>query len=180
MAFSLVGLSYRTWTTPIKNSTLHNTRTGIGGWSDRIGALAYALTPLTVLLSTRESILSLITGVPYQHFNFLHRWTGRIIYVQSVLHTFAWTLVEGKLYQPQPKVYRDFIRQQYMVFGCVALVFISFLFVFSLRPVIRWTGYEFFRKTHYVVALLYIGACWGHWFVFLQYSFESNKLSNNL
>lgn len=51
-----------------------------------------------------------------------------------------------------------------MIFGCVALAFISFLFIFSLRPVIRLTGYEFFRKSHYIVALLYIGACWGHWY----------------
>jgi predicted ferric reductase len=160
---SLVGVVYKTWVTPIKNSTLHNTRVGFGPWGDRIGALAYALTPFTVALSTRESILSLITGIPYQHFSFLHRWTGRIIYVQSVLHTLAWTVVEGKLYQPQPKVYRNFIREQYMVFGCVALLFISFIFVFSLRSVIRLTGYEFFRKSHYIVALLYIGACWGHW-----------------
>jgi Ferric reductase like transmembrane component len=84
----------------------------MGPWGDRIGALAYALTPFTVALSTRESILSLITGVPYQHFSFLHRWTGRIIYLQSVLHTLAWTVVEGKLYQPQPKVYQDFLKEQ--------------------------------------------------------------------
>lgn len=50
-----------------------------------------------------------------------------------------------------------------MVFGCVALLFISFIFFFSLSTVIRLTGYEFFRKSHYIVALLYIGACWGHW-----------------
>ncbi|KAL9931286.1 hypothetical protein V8E36_009796 [Tilletia maclaganii] len=24
-------------------------------------------------------------------------------------------------------------------------------------------GYEFFKKAHYVLALVYIGACWGHW-----------------
>lgn len=51
-----------------------------------------------------------------------------------------------------------------MIFGCVALGFVTFLFVFSLRPIIRLTGYEFFRKSHYIVALLYIGACWGHWY----------------
>ncbi|KAM0520423.1 hypothetical protein ACHAQF_005907 [Verticillium nonalfalfae] len=28
---------------------------------------------------------------------------------------------------------------------------------------IRLTGYEFFRKSHYVLAMVYIGACWGHW-----------------
>ncbi|KAF2261450.1 hypothetical protein CC78DRAFT_470326 [Lojkania enalia] len=161
--FSFVGIVYKTWITPVKNSTKHNTRTGLGGFSDRLGALAYALTPLTIGLSTRDSILSLLTGIPYQHFNFLHRWTGRIILIQSFIHTIGWTIIEAKLYQPQPKVYNDFIKQTYMIWGIVAQGFISFLFVFSLRPVIRWTGYEFFRKSHLVVAGLYLGACWGHW-----------------
>lgn len=126
--------------------------------------MAYALTPLAVALGTRESLLSLLTGIPYQHFNFLHIWLGRIIYIQSALHTIGWTVVEAKLYRPQPQVYRMFIMQQYAIFGCVAMLLITFLFVFSLKNVIRRTGYEFFRKTHYVVAVLYIGACWGHWY----------------
>lgn len=118
---------------------------------------------MTIGLCSRDSILSLLTGIPYQHFNFLHRWTGRIILVQSFIHTIAWTIIEGKLYQPQPKVYTAFIKQPYMIWGIVAQGFITFLFVFSLRPVIRWTGYEFFKITHLIVAGLYLGACWGHW-----------------
>ena len=160
---SLIGIVYKTWVTPIKNSSKFNTRTGLGGFSDRIGALAYALTPLTVTLSTRESILTLLTGISYQHFNFLHRWTGRVIFVQSVLHTLGWAIIEAKLYQPQPMVYKTFIAQPYMIWGCVAMFLITFLYVFSLRRVIRWTGYEVFRKMHYVVAMLYIGGCWAHW-----------------
>ena len=50
-----------------------------------------------------------------------------------------------------------------MIWGIIAQGFITFLFVFSLRPVVRWTGYEFFRKSHLVVGGLYLGACWGHW-----------------
>jgi hypothetical protein len=140
-----------------------NTRSTLGPWSDRIGILAYALTPVCIVLSTRESVLSVITGIPYQNFIFLHRWTGRIIYIQSALHTAAWTIIEAKLYQPQPKIYREFIRQQYIVFGCVAMLFITFLLIFSFNSVIHWTGYEFFRKSHYIVAMFYIGACIGHW-----------------
>ncbi|KAK4634742.1 Ferric/cupric reductase transmembrane component 2 [Fulvia fulva] len=163
LIFSLIGIVYKTWVTPIKDSSLSNTRTGLGGWADRVGVLAYALTPLAVLLCMRESILSILTGIPYQYFNFLHRWLGRVIFIQSALHTIGWTIVEAKLYQPQPSVYVTFIQQQYMVFGCVAMLFISFLTVFSFKPVIRWTGYEFFKVTHWIVAVLYIGACWGHW-----------------
>ncbi|KAL3424284.1 ferric reductase like transmembrane component [Phlyctema vagabunda] len=164
LIFSLVGIVYKTWITPVKSHPgLYNTRSGLGGFSDRIGALAYALTPLTVALATRESVLSLATGLPYQSFNFMHRWLGRVIFIQAFVHTLGWTLIEGRFYKPQPKTYNDFIREKYIVWGCVAMALISFLYIFSIRRVIKWTGHEFFRKTHYVVAALYIGACWGHW-----------------
>ena len=162
--FTFVGIVYKKWVTPVTDMPgVYNTRTGLGPWSDRIGILAYALIPFSVLLSSRESVLSLITGIPYQHFNFLHRWLGYIIYIQSTLHTIGWTIVEGKLYQPQPSEWNGFIGQTYMVWGVVAMIFMSFLFFFSTPWAIRWTGYEFFRKAHYVVAMLFVGACWGHW-----------------
>ncbi len=164
IVFTFVGIVYKQWITPVKDLPgAYNTRTGLGAWSDRIGVLAYALIPLSVLLASRESVLSLITGIPYQHFNFLHRWLGYIIYVQSTLHTIGWTIVEGKLYQPQPSEWNGLIAQTYMIWGVVAMIFMSFLFFFSTPWAIRWTGYEFFRKAHYVVAMLFIGACWGHW-----------------
>ncbi|KAF1991384.1 hypothetical protein K402DRAFT_450328 [Aulographum hederae CBS 113979] len=161
--FSFIALVYKTWITPVKGTPFFNTRTGMGPFSDRIGILAYALTPFTILLSSRESILSLLTGIPYQNFNFLHRWTGRVIFVQSFVHTLIWTIIEARLYQPQPKVWNGFIREQYIIFGVFAMLFISFLTLFSTRWMVRLTGYEFFRKTHYAVGFLYVAACWGHW-----------------
>ncbi|OLN86303.1 Ferric/cupric reductase transmembrane component 2-like protein 6 [Colletotrichum chlorophyti] len=164
LIFSFVGILYNTWITPVKKMPgVYNTRTSLGPWSDRVGVLAYALTPLSVLFSTRESILSLLTGVPYQNFNFLHRWVGYIIVVQSSLHTIGWLVIEVRLYQPQPTVANEWISQLYMIWGCIALFFLMVLYVLSLPPVIRLTGYEFFRKSHYVLAMLYIGACIGHW-----------------
>jgi Ferric reductase like transmembrane component len=107
--------------------------------------------------------LSLITGIPYQHFNFLHRWLGYVIFAQSVLRTVGWTVIEARLHQPQPKAGREWIAQRYMIWGVVAQIFVVFIFIFSLSPIIKLTGYEFFRKTQYVVAVLFIGVCWGHW-----------------
>ncbi|KAK4550603.1 hypothetical protein LTR36_000182 [Oleoguttula mirabilis] len=163
LVFSLVGIVYNTWVTPIKGSTLHNTRTGLGGFSDRVGALAYALTPFTILLSNRESILSLITGIPHQHFNFLHRWLGRIMFVQAFLHTLGWTIIEGKLYQPQPSAYAGLMAEQYIIFGVVAMFLITLMLVLSTQTAIGWIGYEAFKLSHWIIAVLYIGACWGHW-----------------
>ncbi|KAI0117835.1 ferric reductase like transmembrane component-domain-containing protein [Nemania sp. FL0031] len=164
LIWSFAGITYQIWITPVKNTPgLYNTRSSLGPFSDRIGVLAYALTPLSILLSTRESILSLLTGVPYQSFNFLHRWLGYIIFIQGSVHTIGWTVIEVRLYQPQPTTAIEWITQTYMVWGVVAMILLLLLFVLSTRWAIRLTGYEFFRKAHYVLAMLYIGACWGHW-----------------
>lgn len=162
--FSFAGIVYDIWITPISDHPdLHNTRTSLGPFADRVGVLAYALTPLSVMLANRESILSVLTGIPYQNFNFLHRWLGYIIVLQSIVHTIGWTVIEVRLYQPQPQVAQNWIVQLYMIWGVIAMILLLMLYVLSLPPVIRLTGYEFFRKSHYVLAMVYIGACIGHW-----------------
>lgn len=145
------------------NPLLHSTRTGLGGFSDRVGAISYALTPLTVALGSRESLLSLLTGFAPSQFNFLHRWLGRIMLCQALLHTLGWTIIEGRLYQPQPIIWTGFVKEPYIIWGFVALGLLVILCVLSLRRVVHATGYEFFRKAHYILACLYFGACWAHW-----------------
>ncbi|KAH8747292.1 ferric-chelate reductase [Diaporthe sp. PMI_573] len=162
--FSFVGMAYQTWITPVKSSPgVYNTRTTLGPFSDRIGILAYALTPLSVLLASRESLLSVIKGIPYQSFMFLHRWVGYIILIQSTVHTICWIVVEAALYQPQPAVWTEFAAQLYIQWGFVALGLLILMWVFATPWGIRLTGYEFFRKAHYVLAMVYIGAIIGHW-----------------
>lgn len=162
--WSFVGIVYDKWVTPVKNMPgVYNIRTSLGPFSDRVGVIAYALTPLSIMLSSRESILSLVTGLPYQSFNFLHRWLGYLIFVQSSIHTIGWCVVEIRLYQPQPSVGLKWIRQLYMIWGLVAMILLTFIVILSTPWGIRMTGYEAFRKLHYVLAMVYIGACWGHW-----------------
>lgn len=161
---SFLGITYATWVTPVKNMPgVFSTRVGLGPWADRVGVIAYALTPLSIMLSSRESLLSVLTGVPYQSFNFLHRWLGYIIVMQAILHASGWLVIELHLYQPQPKVGREWIVQPYMIWGLVAMALLLILFALSTPWGIRLTGYEFFRKAHYVLAMVYIGACWAHW-----------------
>ncbi|KAK2601439.1 hypothetical protein N8I77_010888 [Diaporthe amygdali] len=162
--FSFVGMTYQTWITPVKSSPgLNNTRTSLGPFADRIGVLAYALTPLSVLLASRESLLSVITGIPYQSFMFLHRWVGYIILIQSTVHTLGWVIVEGALYQPQPSEWNRVAGELYIQWGFVALGLLVLLWIFATPWGIRLTGYEVFRKAHYVLAMVYIGAIIGHW-----------------
>lgn len=164
LVFSFVGMTYKVWVTPVKKDpSKHNIRTALGPWADRIGVLAYALTPLSVLLASRESVLSLVTGIPYQSFMFLHRWVGYIILIQSSLHTLGWIIVERGLYQPQPSSWTSVASETYIQWGFAALGLLVLLWVFATPLGIRLTGYEFFRKAHYVLAMVYVGAIIGHW-----------------
>jgi predicted ferric reductase len=140
-------------------------RTDLGWWSDRVGSIAYALCPLTVILSMRENLFSLITGIPYQHFNFMHRALGRVIVVQGFIHTIAWTIVQGHFYNPatQPAYLAGQWTQRYYQWGFIAMMLLAFLWIGSMSFVIRWMGHEWFRKSHYILGLLFLGACWGHW-----------------
>lgn len=161
---SFAGLTYRVWTVAVPDMPgVYTIRTTLGPWSNRIGVLAYALTPLSVMMASRESMLSVVTGIPYQSFNFLHRWLGYIILAQALLHTVAWVVIETKLYAPQPAAAMQLVTETYMIWGIVATLLILTLFILSLPFVIRRTGYEFFRKAHYILAMVYIGACYAHW-----------------
>jgi ferric-chelate reductase len=115
------------------------------------------------MLANRESLLSLLTGVPYQGFNFLHRWLGYVIFAQGSLHTIGWCVTEMRLYQPQPAVAQQLVAETYLVWGIVAMAVLTLLVFLSTSCGIRLTGYEAFRKLHYSLAMVYVGACWGHW-----------------
>lgn len=162
--WSFVGITYKTWMTPVSDSPgVYNQRSSLGPWSDRIGVIAYALTPLSIMLVNRESILSVLLGVPYQSFNFLHRWVGYLIFLQSSLHTIGWCIVELRFYQPQPTTGLEWVAQGYIIWGIVAMFLLTVLFLLSTPWGIRLTGYETFRKMHYLLAVLYLVAIYCHW-----------------
>lgn len=163
--FTFVGIGpWRTWVTPVRDMEgVYNTRTTLGPWTNRLGTLAYGLMPLSILLANRESFLSAVTGVPYHHFNFLHRWLGYVIALQTTLHSFGRVVVDGILYKPQPQYGLAAFKEWYMIWGVVGMILMAFLYILTLPPIIRLTGYEFFRKSHYVLAMVFVGACIGHW-----------------
>lgn len=60
-------------------------------------------------------------------------------------------------------VYRDWVKQMYAVFGVLAMFILTLMCVLATQPAIKRFGYEFFKISHWCLAILYIAACWGHW-----------------
>ena len=157
--FTFVGITYGHWPQRFaaKDGKPGYTvmRSSLNGWSNRIGMLAYALTPLSVLLASRESVLSVVMGIPHTSFVFFHRWVGYTIVMQSALHTIGWLIVETKLYQPQPDRWYKITAKTYIVWGLVATVLLFLIWVLWLPWTVRHVmGYELFCKMHYVLAMV--------------------------
>lgn len=55
------------------------------------------------------------------------------------------------------------MAEQHIVFGVVAMFLLTLMLALSTQTAIRWVGYEVFKITHWVIAVLFIGACWGDW-----------------
>lgn len=161
--WSFIGLIYGKWVAPVQGKPgATNTYTSLAPWANRVGIFAYALTPFLILLGSRESLLSLMSGIPYQSFNFLHRWVGYVIFAQAILHTVGWVIAEAGLHG-QPQTSNDWIRQKYMIWGCAAMGLLTLMVALSSSWGIRLTGYEFFRKSHYLLGILYFASCVLHW-----------------
>jgi ferric-chelate reductase len=100
-----------------------NSNTGCSGF------LTLAQLPVVFLFSTKNSILSFLLGpgVGYEKLNFLHRWSGRLLFLTGVLHGSLWIRSQYENEMPilgEPKA----------TTGIVAFSFLCLIFIVSLRP----------------------------------------------
>lgn len=131
--------------------------------ANRTGYLAFASIPLVFLLVSRNSIVSLCSGVSYQALNLLHRWVGWTILVLSWAHTMLWTIEMGIHYHIEGGYLATRWRMRYWLGGFFACLLLTWLVLHSLPMVRRYTGYEFFRISHNLGSVLFLIGCWVHW-----------------
>lgn len=137
--------------------------------ANRTGFLAFASTPLVFLLVSRYNIITLLTGVSYQHLNLLHRCAGWMVFALSWIHTLLWTIEMGVNYHNEEGYLATRWQKRYWLGGFFATLFLSFITLHSLAFVRRYTGYEFFRITHNLGSVLFLIGCWVHWPVTFQW-----------
>ncbi|KIM37682.1 hypothetical protein M413DRAFT_448216 [Hebeloma cylindrosporum] len=109
---------------------------------NRPGFIALAQFPIVFLFATKNSVLSLILGPGngYERLNYIHRWSGRIMFLGSALH--------GALWIRNHLQYRiAIIGQQKEMSGIAALVLLAVIVLSSLGPVRRFC-YEVFYIIH--------------------------------
>jgi hypothetical protein len=112
----------------------------------RSGILATVnMIPLVVLAGRNNPAIPLLR-VSFDTYNLFHRWIGRIVAVESLIHFFAWmaAYIMARGDRATPAI---FINNPFLQFGMIGIISIVILVFHSLSP-IRHAFYETFLHLH--------------------------------
>ncbi|KAK4626110.1 Ferric/cupric reductase transmembrane component 7 [Fulvia fulva] len=136
----------------------NNTVAGAQYWQAlgvRAGWLAVAQMPLLVLLTGKNNILGVLTGVSYERLNIIHRWSARMMLLLAVFH-FAF---QSNGWQKYGVMRLEWQTDDCPTTGIAAFAILLWTNLSTLAPV-RCFNYEFFVIQHvlsfigFVVAIL--------------------------
>ncbi|KAL1963552.1 hypothetical protein VTN77DRAFT_7997 [Rasamsonia byssochlamydoides] len=118
----------------------------------RTGTLAVLnMVPLFILAGRNNPLISLL-HVSFDTYNLFHRWLGRIVVVEAITHTVAWSI--NAVDEQNLADALDRIRTTpFFFWGAVGVLSMGFLLCHSPSP-IRHAFYETFLHLHQLTALL--------------------------
>ncbi|KFX89172.1 hypothetical protein V490_07191 [Pseudogymnoascus sp. VKM F-3557] len=126
----------------------------------RSGVLAVVnMIPLFVM-STRNNPLIHWLDISFDTFNLLHRWFGRIVVIETLIHSFAW-IVSTVDKKGWAAVAASFKNSDQMMFGLIGTVAMVAITIQSLSFV-RHAFYETFKYLHIMLAILVVVGIWYH------------------
>ncbi|GMM38058.1 ferric-chelate reductase [Saccharomycopsis crataegensis] len=128
--------------------------------SDRAGIIASAHMPLLFLFGGRNNIMMYLTGFNHSTFIQFHKWTGRIMSLNVLIHGAGYArryLAAG--------TYAANMKQEYVVWGIVAATSAGVI-MFQSYNWFRKNTYEFFLITHIVLSVIFMVGALRHVYTF--------------
>ncbi|KAI1091365.1 ferric reductase like transmembrane component-domain-containing protein [Rostrohypoxylon terebratum] len=120
----------------------------------RSGTLSLVnMVPLIILAGRNNPLIDLL-HVSFDTYNLIHRWMGRTVVIEVVIHTCAWAYVEIAASGWRGMGYK-LVRDDFLASGMIGTVAMSFLLILSVSP-LRHAFYETFLNFHIVLALVAI------------------------
>lgn len=126
----------------------------------RSGVLAVVnMVPLIILAGRNNPLIPLLQ-ISFDTYNLLHRWMGRVVVIEALIHTIAWAVVEvaGGGWK---SVYAKMLHDRFIASGTAGTLALLVLLILSLSPV-RHAFYETFLNTHIILAFIVFVGTWIH------------------
>ncbi|OAX77477.1 hypothetical protein ACJ72_08224 [Emergomyces africanus] len=154
----------------------------------RAGVLALLNMVPLVILAGRNNPLIRILHVSFDTYNLLHRWIGRIVVIESVIHTLAWA-ANSISASGWPKTFHDMGSTTFFLGGMLGTIAMVLLLLHSPSP-IRHAFYETFLHIHVLLVLLAIAGIYMHlsidrlpqlpWLQFIMAFWTAERVGNIL
>ncbi|KAI0400405.1 ferric reductase like transmembrane component [Xylaria palmicola] len=118
----------------------------------RSGTLAVVnMVPLIILAGRNNPLIPLLK-VSFDTYNLLHRWMGRMVVIEALIHTIAWAVVQ--VAAAGWKSFNDkILYETFCASGFAGTLALLILFFLSLSPV-RHAFYETFLNVHIILAII--------------------------
>ncbi|KAL8972728.1 MAG: hypothetical protein Q9183_000379 [Haloplaca sp. 2 TL-2023] len=126
----------------------------------RSGHLAVINMLALILFAARNNPLIPVLAVSFDTFNLFHRWIGRIVVLESLVHVIAWWVNNGKAVG-YDGIMEVLMYDGFAQCGIAAMSAMLLILVHSPSP-IRHAFYEIFLHAHQILAIVAVGATAGH------------------
>lgn len=124
------------------------------------GHLAVMNSPALVLTAGRNNPLIPLLGISFDAFNLLHRWIGRIMAVEAVVHMACVVAGKARL-MSMDEITHMMWNETFFIYGLVALIGFVLIF-FQAMSALRHAWYETFLHLHILLAVMSFVALWYH------------------
>uniref|UniRef100_A0A060SVU5 ARAD1A00286p n=1 Tax=Blastobotrys adeninivorans TaxID=409370 RepID=A0A060SVU5_BLAAD len=124
--------------------------------ANRAGIIAIAQFPFLVLFGGRNNFLIWVTGWPLDHFNVLHKWIGRGVVVNLIIHGIAYSA--NYAYRG---IYASHWSRPVWYWGILGVLAAGFILGQSVH-FLRALRYELFLIVHILLAIVFTIAAWHH------------------
>ncbi|PNY29087.1 Ferric/cupric reductase transmembrane component 2 [Tolypocladium capitatum] len=126
----------------------------------RSGTLAIVnMVPLIIMAGRNNPLIPLLK-ISFDTYNLLHRWMGRIVVFEAVVHTVSWA-IPAVADQGWGKAFASIFKSAFLGSGFSGTAAVMLLMLLSLSP-IRHAFYETFLNVHIFLAAVVFACTWIH------------------
>ncbi|KAL7930453.1 ferric reductase [Trichoderma chlorosporum] len=126
----------------------------------RAGTLALVnMVPLIIMAGRNNPLIGLLQ-ISFDTYNLLHRWMGRIVAVEVIIHTIAWA-IPSVAESGWSGVWKSIFKSAFLGFGGLGTLCLTLIFILAVSP-IRHAFYETFLNLHILLAAISFACAWIH------------------
>ncbi|KAJ7358425.1 FAD-binding domain-containing protein, partial [Mycena albidolilacea] len=123
----------------------------------RTGWISLGIMPFMIAFATKSNYVALLTRSSHERLQVFHRWSALLMYITSLVHTFPFIVEDINMGMMQ----MEWSTDRFVWTGVAALVPQTWLLALSWG-LIRNRCYEFFKKTHFIAATIFMVALFLH------------------